>query len=59
MKFIPQKSIFHIFFMEFAFWEEHFVILFFLSCFILYGMIFYPFCVFFYFIHTKKHKKSF
>ena len=53
MKFILQKSIFHIFFMEFAFWEEHFITLHFLSWFILSYMIFYDIFVFFYFIQKK------
>ena len=53
MQFIPRKSLFHVFFMEFAFWEEHFVTLHFLSWFILSYMIFYDIFVFFYFIQKK------
>ncbi len=53
MQFIPRKSLFHVFFMEFAFWEEHFVTLHFLSWFILSYIIFYDIFVFFYFIQKK------
>ena len=51
--FIPRKSIFHIFFVEIAFSGELFVILHFLSWFILFYMIFYDIFVFFYFINEK------
>ena len=53
MQFILQISLFHVFFMEFAFWEELFIILHFLSWFILSYVIFYDIFVFFYFIQKK------
>ena len=53
MQFILQISLFHVFFMEFSFWEELFIILHFLSWFILSYVIFYDIFVFFYFIQKK------
>ena len=53
MQFILRKSLFHVFFMEFVFWEELFVTLHFLSWFILSYVIFYDIFVFFYFIQKK------
>ena len=53
MQFILRKSLFRVFFMEFAFLEELFVIQYFLSWFILSYVIFYDIFVFFYFIQKK------
>ena len=53
MQFILRKPIFRVFFVEFAFSGELFVILFFLSYFVLSYMVFYDIFVFFYFIQKK------
>ncbi len=53
MQFILRKPIFRVFFVEFAFSGELFVILYFLSYFVLSYMVFYDIFVFFYFIQKK------